>query len=123
MGLQVDRTEAEDGTIILTLAPRGEDRAFEVDLLDSAAVEAALAAEARAGHTRMVVDLGQAGYMHSRAFWAIVRAAERCLEAGGRLIVARASPYLRRLIDLTSAAESVHVADTVDQACRSLRAP
>src|SRR4051794_26671755 len=121
MSIQITRRDENDGTALLTLAPDPSGRTFEVDLLASEDVETALKAAVAEGKARIVVDLAEVGYMHSRAFWSIVRAAEECNRRGGGLVVARMSPYLARLVELTSAAEAVHARPDVAAALALLR--
>ena len=106
MSIQITRRDENDAAI-LTLEPDPSVRTFEVDLLSSEDVETALKAALGGGRAKLVVDLAQVAYMHSRAFWAIVRAAEDCNQRGGALVVVRLSPYLARLVELTSAAEAL----------------
>jgi anti-anti-sigma factor len=121
MAIQISRRDETDGTAVVTLAPDPSGRTFEVDLLASEDVETALKAAVQEGKSRIVVDLAAVGYMHSRAFWAIVRAAEECNRRGGGLVVARCSPYIARLVELTSAAEAVHARADVETGLKLLR--
>lgn len=121
MSIQISRRDENDGAAVLTLAPDPSGRAFEVDLLASEDVETALKAVVAAGKSKLVVDLANVAYMHSRAFWAIVRAAEDCNARGGGLVVVRLSPYLARLVELTSAAEALTARAEVPDALKFLR--
>lgn len=121
MSIQISRRDEDDGAAVLTLAPDPSGRAFEVDLLSSEDVETALKTVVAAGKSKLVVDLANVAYMHSRAFWAIVRAAEDCNARGGGLVVVRLSPYLARLVELTSAAEALTARAEVPDALKFLR--
>lgn len=121
MSIQISRREESDGTAVLTLAPDPSGRAFEVDLLASEDVESALKTAVAEGKSRIVMDLASVAYMHSRAFWAIVRAGEECNRRGGGLVVVHLSPYLARLLELTSAAEALHARPEVAEALKLLR--
>lgn len=121
MSIQISRRDENDGAAVLTLEPDPSGRAFEVDLLASEDVETALKAVVAAGKSKLVVDLANVAYMHSRAFWAIVRAAEDCNARGGGLVVVHLSPYLARLVELTSAAEALTARAEVPDALKFLR--
>lgn len=121
MSIQISRREEPDGTAVLTLAPDLAGSVFEVDLLASEDVETALKAAISEGKSKLVVDLANATYMHSRAFWAIVHAAEECNTRGGGLVVVHLSPYLARLVELTSAAEALQSRPEVAGALKLLR--
>jgi anti-anti-sigma factor len=103
------RIECQDDgeVLIMTVScfPASED--FEVDLLSSADIESRLQKEFDRGCRKFLIDLKHVTYMHSRAFWAIVRTGESVLPDGGRVILVNLSPYLQQLMDLTSAAEVV----------------
>ena len=116
MAIQISRRDEQDGTALLTLAPDPSGRTFELDLLSSEDVETALKTVVADGKSRVVVDLAEVGYIHSRAFWAIVRAAEECNRRGGGLVLVRLSSYVARLVELTSAAEAVHARPDVPAA-------
>lgn len=121
MAIRIGRRDETDGIAVLTLGAEPPAAAFEVDLLASEDVESALKGAVADGKSKMVVDLAQVTYMHSRAFWAIVRAAEECARRGGALVLVRLSPYLLRLIELTSAAESVQSRGDVTEGLELLR--
>lgn len=121
MAIRIDRRDEADGIAVLTLGSEPPAAAFEVDLLASEDVEVALKGAVADGKSKMVVDVAQVGYMHSRAFWAIVRAAEECARRGGALVLVRLSPYLARLVELTSAAEAVHARPGVAEGLELLR--
>lgn len=121
MAIQISRRDESDGASVLTLAPDPSGRAFEVDLLSSEDVETALKGVISDGKAKVVVDLANVTYMHSRAFWAIVRTAEDCNARGGGLVVVHLSPYLARLVELTSAAEALTARPEVPEALKFLR--
>lgn len=121
MAIRVDRREETDGIAVLTLGAEPAAAAFEVDLLASEDVESALKGAVADGKSKMVVDLANVAYMHSRAFWSIVRAAEECARRGGALVLVRLSPYLARLVELTSAAESIQSRGDVVEGLALLR--
>jgi anti-anti-sigma factor len=103
------RIECQDDGEVLIMSvishPAAED--FEVDLLVSGEIETRLQKELERGCRKFLIDLKHVAYMHSRAFWAIVRTGESVLPQGGRVILVNLSPYLQQLMDLTSAAEVV----------------
>jgi anti-anti-sigma factor len=121
MAIKVGRREEADGIAVLTLGAEPATAAFEVDLLASEDVESALKGAVADGKAKIVVDLAGVAYMHSRAFWAIVRAAEECVRRGGGLVLVGLSPYLTRLVELTSAAESIQARGDVVEAVVLLR--
>lgn len=123
MAIHINRREESDGIAVLTLSSDATTPTFEVDLLAAEDVEVALKTAVGEEKNRMLVDLNQVAYMHSRAFWAIVRAAEECARRGGALVVVGLSPYLARLIELTSAAEAVYSKPDVAQGLALLRDP
>lgn len=121
MSIQISRREEPGGTTVLTLAPDPSGRTFEIDLLASEDVASALKAAVADGKNKLVVDLANVSYMHSRAFWAIVHAAEDCNKRGGGLVVVHVSSYLARLVELTSAADALEARPEVADALEFLR--
>jgi anti-anti-sigma factor len=80
----------------------GVDRARE-------AVEQAEATDA----TLLVLDLSQLDFIDSTGLEVLLRAARRAHDNGRRLIVARPSRYIRRLLELTAIDQSLDVVDDV----------
>jgi anti-anti-sigma factor len=80
----------------------GVDRARE-------AVEQAEATDA----TLLVLDLSQLDFIDSTGLEVLLRAARRAHDNGRRLIVARPSRYIRRLLEMTAIDQSLDVVDDV----------
>jgi anti-anti-sigma factor len=80
----------------------GVDRARE-------AVEQAEATDA----TLLVLDLSQLDFIDSTGLEVMLRAARRAHDSGRRLIVARPSRYIRRLLEMTAIDQSLDVVDDV----------
>lgn len=122
MAIKIERVEIPDGIVALTIAPiPPESAAFEIDLLDSEGVEVALKTELDQGSKKLLIDLNRINYIHSRAFWAIVRAAEQTVTQGGATVVVSPSAYLARLVELTSAAEALRLFPSLDEGTRALQ--
>jgi anti-anti-sigma factor len=110
MAIRVIANESSDGGITIVLAPVKPARPpIEVDFLASKAVEDRLEAELAKGRTRYVIDLRAVSYLHSRAFWSIVKTGEQAARAGGGVVLLDPSPYVRDLVELTSAADVLQV--------------
>ena len=80
----------------------GVDRARE-------AVQQAEATDA----TLLVLDLSELDFIDSTGLEVVLRAARRAHDNGRRLIVARPSRYVRRLLELTAIDQSLDVVDDV----------
>jgi anti-sigma B factor antagonist len=61
----------------------------------------------------LVLDMSQLDFIDSTGLEAVLHAARRSAEAGGRLIVSRPSRYVRRLLELTAIDQSLDVVDDV----------
>jgi anti-sigma B factor antagonist len=91
-----------------TVALRGE--------LDMSGVDRARRAieEAEAGPaTLLVLDLSQLDFIDSTGLEVMLRAARRAHDEGRRLVVARPSNYVRRLLALTAIDQSLDVVEDV----------
>jgi anti-sigma B factor antagonist len=80
----------------------GVDRARE-------AVEQAEATDA----ALLVLDLSQLDFIDSTGLEVMLRAARRARDSGRRLIVARPSRYIRRLLEITAIDQSLDIVDDV----------
>jgi anti-anti-sigma factor len=61
----------------------------------------------------LVLDLSKLDFIDSTGLEVVLRAARRAHDAGGRLVVARPSRYVRRLLELTAIDQSLDVVDDV----------
>jgi anti-anti-sigma factor len=96
----------DDGTATVVL--KGE--------LDLSGIQSATQAieQAEAAPVRMVVlDLEGLTFMDSTGLEVVLRAAQRAREAGRRLVVARPSPYVKRLLELTAIDQSLDIVEDV----------
>jgi anti-anti-sigma factor len=91
-----------------TVALRGELDLSGVDR----AREAIEQAEA-GGATLLVLDLSQLDFIDSTGLEVMLRAARRAHDSGRRLIVARPSRYVRRLLEMTAIDQSLDVVEDV----------
>ena len=83
--------------------------------LDMAAIESAGQAIDRAEQDdgMLVLDLSGLTFIDSTGLEVILRAARRAEDSGRRLVVARPSPYVRRLFQLTAIDQSLDIVDGV----------
>jgi len=97
-------SDGDSATVFLRgeLDLSGVDRARE-------AVEQAEASDA----TLLVLDLSQLDFIDSTGLEVLLRAARRAHNNGRRLIVARPSRYVRRLLELTAIDQSLDIVDDV----------
>jgi anti-sigma B factor antagonist len=96
-----------DGTRA-TVALRGE--------LDLSGVDRAREAieQAESGDTTLVVlDLSELDFIDSTGLEVMLRAARRAHDSGRRLVVARPSRYVRRLLEMTAIDQSLDVVEDV----------
>ena len=100
--------------------PAGQS--FDLDLLQSVALEAALRELTSPPASKVVLDLAQVAYMDSKTFWALVRAANTLKGSGGRLVVARLHANILRLLSLTGADEYLQAFPSVEEAAAALGA-
>jgi anti-sigma B factor antagonist len=91
-----------------TVSLRGELDLSGVDRARQA-VEQAEATDA----TLLVLDLSQLDFIDSTGLEVMLRAARRAHDNGRRLIVARPSRYIRRLLEMTAIDQSLDVVDDV----------
>jgi anti-anti-sigma factor len=91
-----------------TVALRGELDLSGVDRARDAIAEA----EAT-GATLLVLDLSQLDFIDSTGLEVMLRAARRAHDSGRRLIVARPSRYVRRLLEMTAIDQSLDVVEDV----------
>jgi anti-anti-sigma factor len=61
----------------------------------------------------LVLDLSKLDFIDSTGLEVLLRAARRAHDAGGRLIVARPSRYVRRLLEMTAIDQSLDVVEDV----------
>ena len=61
----------------------------------------------------LILDLSKLDFIDSTGLETILHAARRSAENGGRLIVARPSRYVRRLLELTAIDQSLDVVEDV----------
>jgi anti-sigma B factor antagonist len=99
-------TVAGEGETV-TVAFKGE--------LDLSGVESARHALARAQEMDglLVLDLSELTFIDSTGLEVILRAARRAEETGRRLVVARPTPYIKRLFELTAIDQSLDIVDAV----------
>lgn len=91
-----------------TVALRGE--------LDMSGVDRAREAieQAESGEPALVVlDMSQLDFIDSTGLEVMLRAARRAHDNGRRLVVARPSRYVRRLLELTAIDQSLDIVDDV----------
>ncbi|HEX4734269.1 MAG TPA: STAS domain-containing protein [Thermoleophilaceae bacterium] len=91
-----------------TVSLRGE--------LDLSGVDRARQAieEAESGEAPLLVlDLSELDFIDSTGLEVMLRAARRAHDSGRRLIVARPSRYIRRLLELTAIDQSLDIVDDV----------
>ena len=83
--------------------------------LDLAGTEAARTAIEKAEETSgmLVLDLSGLTFMDSTGLEIVLRAARRAHDSGRRLVVARPSPYVRRLFEMTAIDRSLDIVDDV----------
>jgi anti-anti-sigma factor len=84
--------------------------------LDMSGVDRARQAieEAEAGQkSLLVLDLSELDFIDSTGLEVLLRAARRAHDEGRRLIVARPSRYVRRLLELTAIDRSLDIVDDV----------
>jgi len=91
-----------------TVALRGELDLSGVDRARQA-IEEAEAAES----PLLVLDLSELDFIDSTGLEVMLRAARRAHDEGRRLIVARPSRYVRRLLELTAIDQSLDIVDDV----------
>jgi anti-sigma B factor antagonist len=91
-----------------TVALRGE---LDLSGVDRArrAIEQAESGEA----SLLVLDLSQLDFIDSTGLEVLLRAARRAHDTGRRLIVARPSTYVRRLLELTAIDQALDIVDDV----------
>lgn len=111
MSVRLESEPRENGVVIVRIHPSPPKPGdFEIDLLSSEQVDGDIRRILEAtGATRVVIDVKHVTYMHSRAFWTLVAIAEELLPREGCLFLIHAAPYVARLVELTSAADSVEV--------------
>jgi anti-sigma B factor antagonist len=97
-------TDGDRSTVFLRgeLDLSGVDRARE-------AVEQAEASDA----SLLVLDLSELEFIDSTGLEVVLRAARRAHDSGRRLIVARPSRYVRRLLSMTAIDQSLDVVEDV----------
>jgi anti-anti-sigma factor len=61
----------------------------------------------------LVLDLSQLDFIDSTGLEVVLRAARRAHDAGRRLIVARPSTYVRRLLEMTAIDQSLDVVEDI----------
>jgi anti-sigma B factor antagonist len=83
--------------------------------LDLAGVERARQAleHAEEGPGMVVLDLSGLTFIDSTGLEVVLRAARRAQDTGRRLVVARPSPYVKRLFELTAIDQSLDIVDGV----------
>jgi anti-anti-sigma factor len=91
-----------------TVALRGELDLSGVDRAREA-VEQAEATDA----ALLVLDLSELEFIDSTGLEVLLRAARRAHDSGRRLIVARPSRYVRRLLEMTAIDQSLDIVDDV----------
>jgi anti-anti-sigma factor len=96
--------------------PVTDGPSIDLDLLDSVVLEKAITEVEALPNPYLVLDLTGVLHLHSRGLWAIVEAARRRRERGGATALAGLSAPLARVVELTSAADSVLVANTAEDA-------
>ena len=120
MAIRVSAKESSDGGVTIVLAPvKPAKPPIEVDFLASKAVEDRLEAELAKGRTRYYIDLKAVSYLHSRAFWSIVKAGEQAARAGGSVVLLNASAYVKELVELTSAADVLQLGTAPAEAAQA----
>ena len=81
----------------------------EIDLFTAPELKSALSEAIESGHTRIVVDLTDTTFLDSTALGVLLASAQRLAARGGRLELMNASPAVRRVLDMTLIARTVHL--------------
>ena len=100
----------------VTVAPEADGARVvfkgELDLAGTDAAQNAIA-QAEESSGMLVLDLSGLTFMDSTGLEIVLRAARRAHDSGRRLVVARPSPYVRRLFELTAIDQSLDIVDDV----------
>lgn len=83
---------------------------------------AALDTEVDAGHTSVVLDMGELLYMNSTGLNILISVLTRTRNAGGDTLIARVSTSVRQLFVVTKLDSVFILTDTVDEAVAKIKA-
>jgi anti-sigma B factor antagonist len=98
---------SKDGDRV-TVALRGE-----LDMSGTDRLQAAIDQAEDPPSGLLVLDLSRLDFIDSTGLEVLLRAARRAHDSGGRLIVARPSRYVRRLLEMTAIDQSLDVVEDV----------
>jgi anti-anti-sigma factor len=85
----------------------------ELDMSGTERLRAALEQAEEPPNGLLVLDLSQLDFIDSTGLEVLLRAARRARDAGRRLIVARPSRYVRRLLEMTAIDQALDVVEDV----------
>ncbi len=123
MSIEIQMSEMPEGGILqATLTKTGlqPGETFDLDILQSTALETALGQLSTQTGRKIILNLSQVGYMDSKTFWATVRAARTITSQGGQLVMAHVHENIVRLLKLTGAEDIVKCFDSIESAAASL---
>lgn len=111
MSVRLESEPREEGVVVVRIHPSPPKPGdFEIDLLASEHVDLEMRRILETTRaTRVILDVKHVTYMHSRAFWTLVALAEELQPRDGCILLIHVSPYVSRLVELTSAADSLEV--------------
>lgn len=110
MSILIQRHEHPGGVVRLSIRPKREPgEPFDVEPVDALGLERAVQTELAAGHMRLLFDIEQVQHVYSSALWAMVGAGVTARAAGGHAVVVSRSPYLARVLEVSSGGDSIEL--------------
>jgi len=95
----------------------------EIDLDTVGILRSRLEEVERAGHEKLVLDLGETKYVNSSALAVLVKFAENFRERGGGIALARVTSRVKLVFEMLGLLVFFKFFDSVDKAKESLTAP
>jgi len=95
----------------------------DLDIANNFSLDLVLRGAVDAGVSGVVAEMAKVTFMDCSTVRVLERAARRLEAHGGRLVVARPSPRVRRVLDLTGYAQVWPVTNDLGQAVELVRAP
>ena len=113
MSMDIDVTQSDGVTVV---APRGD-----LDMATVDAVRRTLASLIDRGQSRLLMDLGDVGYMDSSGMGALVAAMKQARAAGGDVRLCALQDDVRSIFDLTRLSRAMSIHPTRQEALASWR--
>ena len=92
----------------------------EIDLFTAPDVKSALTAAIDAGHTRLVVDLGETTFLDSTALGVLIGALKRVRSRDGALALVNTDPNIAKTFEITGLDQIFTILETREEALASL---